>query len=290
MSLSHDDVLSLLTGLAKSDAQELHLKVPARPLLRQRETGSLLPTDHPAMTPAATHRIATLLLQIARVEVPLAHTTHHEFGFGVPNVGRFHAVIYRQRGSVALVVRRLSFAPPSLLELGLDSTVEDIFEERGLVLIAGNRRRASALNALVDRYNSNHRGLVVIIEDPLTHLHRDGTATIAQRGVGTDVPDVATGVATAKRQGADLIAVGDVPDRDTAEKVLRAAEHGSLVLACVTAPDANLAASWILRHYDSDRDADCKARLKRLLRTVINVPDEGPSRVVHRRTSLRAAS
>ena len=75
-----------------------------------------------------------------------------------------------------------------------------------------------------------------------------------------------------------------------APELLRAAEEECLVLACVSAPDASLAASWLLRHYDSDRDMDVKARVKRVLRGVLCVPEEGAARYVTRRPSLRKAS
>jgi twitching motility protein PilT len=139
--------------------------------------------------------------------------------------------------------------------------------------------------SLVDRYNASYRGFVVTVEDPISFLHRDGTATIVQRGVGSDVPSIAEGVLSATRQLADLIAVGDVPDRATAEVVLRAAEEVAIVLACVPAPDVNLAASWILRHYANDADMDAKGRIKRLLRGVACVPDEGASKYVSRRST-----
>jgi twitching motility protein PilT len=288
MPLNQDDLLALLRELVDTDATELHLKVPARPLLRQ--DGRLLPLQRSALTPEDTQRLATLLLGLARVEVPLATVHHREFSFGVPRLGRFHASVYRQRGSLALRFARIAFRAPTLEELGLDAGVESSLAEPGLVLVCGGSRRAGALASLVDRFNSTHRGFVVVLEDPLTHLHRDGTATIVQRGLGTDVDSFPCGIRAAIRQGADLLAVGDVPDRATAEGLLCAAEQGMTVVACVAAPEPGLAASWLLRHFESDRDADVKSRIKRLLTTVVCVPRTGESQVVHRRRSLELAS
>jgi twitching motility protein PilT len=289
MHPTSDDLVALLREMVQAGATELHLKVPARPLLRRE--GRLLPTQQAALTPAATLRLAQALFGLASVEVPLATLTHREVGFGIQGLGRFHATLYRQRGSLAMRVARLPFDAPRLQDLGLESSVEEVLAESGLVLVCGGRRRAGLLASLVDRYNASYRGFVVTIEDPISYLHRDGTATIAQRGVGSDVPSIAEGICGAMRQQADLIAVGDVPDRATAEAILRAAEEGSLVLAAVAAPDVNLAASWILRHYTSDTDMDAKGRVKRLLRGVLCVPDEGAGKYVSRRsTAFKQAS
>lgn len=287
MSPTQEDLLALLRELVDENACELHLKVPARPLLRIR--GRLLPTQRPAMTPQTTHLLATLLIEMARVEVPLARVHHHELSFGCPGLGRFHATLYRQRGSIAMIVRRIALQAPTLDQVGLAPAVEAFLEAPGLILLAGGARRADALAALVDRYNASHRGFVVTLEDPLTHLHRDGTATISQRGVGSDLESLAEGVNSARRQRADLIALGDIPDRETAEGVLRAAEERAVVVATVAAPTAQLAPSWILRHYRDDRDSHCAARLKRLLRGVICVPDAGEPVVLGQRADRPAA-
>lgn len=277
-----EDVVALLRELVQSGGTELHLKVPARPLLRV--DGRLVPTRRPALDPQTVTRICTHFLGFARIEVPLASVQHRELSFGVSGLGRFHVVFYRQRGSLAASVTRIADAIASLDELGIDRGAEALVRQPGLVLICGGESRARALAALIDRYNGSDHGLVVVIEDPLTHLHRDGLATIAQRGVGTDVDSLAGGVEQARRQRADVIAVGDVPDRATAEAILRAAEGNATVLACVGAPAANLAALWILRLYDSDRDQDVKQRVQRVLRGVICLPDEGAPKLVVRAT------
>ena len=286
--MTQDDVVALLRELCESGATELHVKVPARPVLRLE--GRLVPMQRPGFTPPQVQRLLTLLLGLARTEVPLATVDHRELAFGVSGLGRFRLTVYRQRGSLALTIAPMATSIPTLASLGLAPNVEEVLTQPGLTLICGGSQRAGTMASLVDRYNASHRGLVVVLEDPLTHLHRDGTAIIAQRGVGCDVQSLAAGVQEATRQRADLIAVGDVPDRETAESVLRAAEEGRTVLAAVAAPDTNLAPSWLLRMYASDRDMDVKARVKRLLRAVVCVPDVGSSRVVYRRNPLQKAS
>lgn len=287
MLLTHDDLLSLLHDLVDSGASELHLKVPARPVVRIGDT--LSETQRPATTPEYTLALATQLLSVGGIDsVALASVQHREFGFGVSGLGRFHATVYRQRGSMAIRVSRIPFEVPSLESLDLTDAVDHIFNGPGLNLVCGPLR-AAGLASLVDRFNQLRSGIVVDIGDPLVYLHRDKNALIAQRGVSTDVESIREAVRQAHRQRVDLIVVSDVPDRDTAEALLRAAEDDIKVIAGVGAPDANLAASWVLRQYDGDRDLDVKARLKRLLRGIVAVGPAGQSRYVARRGALRVA-
>jgi len=285
MYLTQQDVRSQLTDLMKSGATELHLKVPNRPQLRVGR--DLVPTQEAPLKPENVMRFATLLCGLANVEIPLATVTHHEFSFGVNGLGRFHTILYRQRSTLAIQLRTLTFGAPSLPELGVDANVDSVFGEAGLYLICGDRTRSDLLASLVATYNATRRGLVVVVEDPVLILHHDDRATIAQRGVGTDVPSLAMGVLGAIRQHADMICVGDIPDRETAESTLRAAESGALVFAAVPAPGAQLAASWLLRHYTSDRDMDATNRIKRLLRGVFHIERGQPGEYIARRRSVQ---
>lgn len=281
MNFTQDDITAMIENLVQSGATQLHLKVPNRPQLRMGR--DLVPTSSAPLCPESTMRIATILCGLARVEVQLNSLTHHEFSFGVSGLGRFHAILYRQRGSIAIQLRRLVFGAPTLSELGFDERAEQVLHGTGLHLICGDHRRHHVLASLIAQYNQRHRGLVVVIEDPLTTLHRDGLATIVQRGVGTDVPTMAHGVISATRQYADVIGLGDIPDLATSEAVLRAAESGALVLAAVAAPEPALAASWLLRQYASDRDQDATNRVKRLLRGVFHLADGEQGKYVARR-------
>jgi len=203
---------------------------------------------------------------------------HEEFSFGVNSLGRFHVMLYRQRGSLAMVVRRISPTIPSLVDLGIEAC-EDMLGQPGVILVAGGRKRRDAMAGLIDRFNASHRASVVTIEHPLTILHRDAMAAIAQREVGVDVESFAVGIHSAIRQQADLLAVSDVSDRATAEGIVSAAENGLQVIACVSAPSSKLARSWILRLFASETDTNIGERLERVLTGICCVPDSGSSSI-----------
>ena len=126
-------------------------------------------------------------------------------------------------------------------------------------------QRLEAMASLIDRYNASHRGAVVTIEQPLTVLHRDAMAAISQREVGIDIPSIAAGIDSARRQRPDLIAVTEIPDAAAAESVLRAAEDQLQIIACVSAPTTDLAPEWLLRNFHTSEQVTHSNRLSRVL-------------------------
>jgi twitching motility protein PilT len=265
MSYSAEDVITLIKQAEAAGATEIHFKVPNRPLFRV--DGLLIPTEGPALTPQNTIQVAQTCLRFANKELAVATVLHEEIGFGLANRGRFHAILYRQRGSLAVLLKIISQDVVPLDELGLKDA-ENLLGEKGLVLLCGSRR-LDAMASLIDRFNASHRGAVVTVEQPLTVLHRDAMAAISQREVGVDVPSISMGIESASRQRPDLIAITDIPDAETAEATLRAAEDGLQVIACVTAPTQNLAAEWLLRNLPQSAQEQGKVRLNRILRATV---------------------
>lgn len=278
MSITRDDMVRILREARERGATEVHFKVPNRPQYRVEDV--LLPVGQTYMTPASTLQIAMALCSLANLELPLASMTDTEFSFGLNGVGRFQVSLYRQRGSIAICVQRSALDIPNLAELGLGLEAERVLDDRGLVLIAGGRRRAALMATLIDRYNATNRGHVIELADPLLYLHRDAMASIAQRGVGTDVASFAAGVRTAIRQRPDVLAVGEVRDRETTDAVLDALEHGIFVIATVTAPRAADATSWLTRNYLPIERPDAEVRVRRQLSAILCIPDAGASELV----------
>lgn len=272
MSLNRDAVVKLLKEAAKAGATEVHFKVPSRPLLRIDD--ALTPTSMPPVTPRDAQEAVFALCSLAQKELPVATITDEAFSFGLHGVGRFRAYIYRQRGSLSAVVQRVNTNPPALYEIGVDAEVERHVGKAGLLLLCGEERHA-LLGALVSGYNARDRGHAVVLESPLNYLYRDAVATIAQREVGTDVPDFRTGIRQAMRVGADLLVIGEIEDADTAEAVLTACENGLAVISTVAAPMTSDAIWWVERLFFSEARVDIRRRLEHQTRALVAVhPDK----------------
>ena len=277
MSFNRDDIVKLLRDAHERNATEIHFKVPNRVLLRV--DGVLLPHGQIPLTPALAHQAANSLCALANLELPLATMTDKEFSLGLGGTGRFQVALYRQRGSIGIIVQRSGLEIPRLDKLGFSTDVEALLQTRGLVLITGGHRRQGLMASLVDRYNASLRGYVVVIEDPLHYLHRDAMASIAQRGIGSDVPSLAHGLRTALRHAPDLVACGEINDRDTTDALLEVVEHDIPVLATISAASSADAIAALTRHYPSEDRGLIEARIRRYLRSVLSIPDAGPTSV-----------
>ena len=151
-----------------------------------------------------------------------------------PGVGRFRVAAYRQRGSVAMVVHVVPDDTPKLADLGLPEAATMLADaRRGLVLVASpvGNGGTTTLGALVDHVNSTHRHHIVTVEDPIEVLHADGAGMVSQLEVGADVATIGEGIRVAVKLDADVVAVSDVSERDTAAAVLEAVARGRLVIA-----------------------------------------------------------
>ncbi|MCA9791814.1 MAG: Flp pilus assembly complex ATPase component TadA, partial [Candidatus Eremiobacteraeota bacterium] len=164
---------------------------------------------------------------------------------------RFH--IYLERGCPAASIRRLRTDIPKLVELGLSGgAVENFLDttEGGLMVLAGKPRcgKINTFAALINYINSQRRTRIITIEPMIQFWHNSQESTVIQRELGTDTRSFCQAVRQAVQQDPDILAVGGIPDRETAEVIIQAAAGGHLVLAlldgtsCVRALDELLSA------------------------------------------------
>jgi twitching motility protein PilT len=277
MSYNKDYIVQLLKDAAGAGATEVHLKVPNRPLART-EDGALIPMRHGELTPRDAVDAVFALCTMAGLELPVNQLHDQEFSFGVRGVGRFRVVVYKQRGSLAAIVQRMRVDVPTLCDTGLTTEDAEVVGKPGIVLVSGTDR-ARVAASYVNEYNATTRGHAWVLESPIRWLHRDGMASIAQREVGVDVPDYATGLRQAVRTGVNVIAVDCVPNADAADAILSAAESGACVVVTVAAQSAQDAPWWIARHFAGEFRSDAYRRLDNVLQHVTHA-DKGASAVV----------
>ncbi|HEY3725370.1 MAG TPA: type IV pilus twitching motility protein PilT [Acidimicrobiia bacterium] len=225
------DLDNLLRESVRLEASDVHIKVGSPPYLRV--DGHLTPWDSDEVTPADTERIAFALLPKARADEFL---DHHEadFAYTLAGLGRFRVNVFRQRGSVGLVLRRVLPGIPSMEELGLPPIVRRLAEEqRGLVLVTGptGSGKTTTLAAMIDHINEHQARHIVTVEDPIEVLHPDKRSIVNQREIGTDTDDFHNALKRVLRQDPDVILIGEMRDPETVWAALSAAETGHLVLS-----------------------------------------------------------
>src|SRR5207249_10218581 len=136
----------------------------------------------------------------------------------VPGVGRFRANVFRQRGGISMVFRKLRMGGPAFEELGLPPVVQKLADEaRGLVLVTGptGSGKTTTLAAMIEHINRTRPLHIVTIEDPIEILFNDKLASVNQREVGEDTPSFLAAMRAAMRQDPDVILIGEMRDAET---------------------------------------------------------------------------
>jgi twitching motility protein PilT len=278
MSAVSDRLLAIVAEAEDKGATSVHLKVPNRPLYRL--TNGWMPSNQPPLEPRDTLELGRAVCELANREIPLHNLVEQRLSFGVSGRGRYIATLFRQRGTLALTVERVPTEVPPLRALGVDPKVSQMLGQPGLWIVAGGKKRDSLLSSLVTEYNASRRGFVVLLEEPLAALHRDGMASISQREIGNDVDSFAEGIRSAVRQKVDMIVVSRITDAETADAALSAAEQGASVLAAVPAPTAADAPWWLARLFHGDQRRDAELRITRSVKAILGVPDGKPAEMV----------
>nr|WP_320133838.1 PilT/PilU family type 4a pilus ATPase [uncultured Holophaga sp.] len=229
----------VLTYAARAKASDIHLRSGMRPTIRVDGVLYAMPKEGPCPGEAIATQATALMNERQRQaygekgEVNLTHT--------LTGLGRYRINAFRERGSVALAIRPISLAIPTLEDLNLPPIIRRLCqEERGLVLVTGSTGcgKSSTLAAMIDIINTDRNRNILTIEDPIEYLHQDRRSIICQREIGEDTPDYATALLGALRQDPDVILVGEMRDLETITTALLAAETGHLVLATLHTMDA----------------------------------------------------
>ncbi|MDR3641052.1 MAG: PilT/PilU family type 4a pilus ATPase [Humidesulfovibrio sp.] len=215
----------------------------------------------------------TLIGENARLQKALAAKGSCDLSYALPGLGRFRVNIFSQRGSLALVLRRLPGHIPTLEELNLPEAFREMAtEQHGLILVTGGTGsgKSNSLAALIDRINETRAGHIVTLEDPVefTHAHKKGT--VNQRELGIDFDTFASGLRAAFRQGPKVILVGEIRDPETMEIALQAAGTGHLVLSTLHTTDAGATINRILGLFSPQEERLVRMRLAECLRFVVS--------------------
>jgi twitching motility protein PilT len=195
-----------------------------------------------------------------------------DVAYSLEGHGRFRASIFRQRGSIGVILRIIPITIRSFSELRLPRTLERIAGlRRGLVVVAGaaGHGKTTTLAAMVEHVNTTRRAHVVTVEDPIEFLFKHKRAVISQREIGTDTRSFAEATLAAMRQDPDVILIGELGDQPTLEVALKAAETGHLVLASLHTTDAVRSVNRLLQLLPADQEPAARARLADTLAAVI---------------------
>jgi twitching motility protein PilT len=261
---------SLLNQLADQDGSDLHIKAGSPPRMRVDGVLFIVEGAEKLLPPDTVEMAETIM----KPEVAVQFMERHEadFAYAVPGLGRFRVNVFQQRGSVAMVFRRVRTTVPTVAELGLPDVVSTLAKEhRGLVLVTGptGSGKTTTLASMVDQINATRACHIVTIEDPVEVLHQDKLAAVNQREIGLDTMNFAAAMRGAMRQDPDVILVGEMRDRETVEAALSAAETGHLVLSTLHTIDATETVNRIVDYFPPYQQPQIRVMLAGSLKGVL---------------------
>lgn len=265
------NVKELLTFMAERDASDLHLRVPAPPMLRV--DGELLAAEGmDGLTPAD---IETILQQITSEEQRERFRDELEldFAYSVAGLARFRVNVMQQRGTMSIAFRRIPFVIPTIEEFGLPDVCKSlIMKPRGLVLVTGptGSGKSTTLAAMIDYLNNRDARNVITIEDPVEFLHNNKKCLIAQRDLGDDTHSFANALKHALRHDPDVILVGEMRDLETISTAITAAETGHLVLGTLHTVDAVQTVDRIIDAFPPEHQHQIRMQLSQVIEGVLS--------------------
>lgn len=263
---------NLLRKMASTEASDLHLVPGHRPVYRVH--GSLLPADDTPLSPGS-------VLELVRgIAPPESHArlgaTDLDFAMTLPgdHPARFRVNVFSARSDFGACFRAIPDRIPSLAELGLPQELAERITrlKNGLVLVSGitGSGKTTTLAALIQLINERGGSRIITIEEPIEYIYPARESSIVtQREVGTDVAGFYDGLRYGLRQDPDVLLVGEIRDRETAQLALSAAETGHLILATLHTSDAKGAITRLIDLFPPEQHADIRTQLSMSLRYVL---------------------
>ena len=271
-------LLEYLNRAAKDGASDIFM-VPGASVSYKLE-GNLMPMDDERLMPDRSRMLLEEIYGLARRDMEAYRKTgDDDFSFAVPGLARFRVNAYKQRGSMAAVIRVVAFSIPDWQTLGVPPQVMELADaHNGMVLVTGTAGcgKSTTMACLVDRINKSRACHIITLEDPIEYLHRNCKSIVSQREIAVDTSDYLSALRACLRQAPDVIQLGEMRDLETIRTAITAAETGHLLLATLHTKGAVNTIDRIIDTFPADQQDQIRIQLSAVLKTVVSqqlVPD-----------------
>ena len=272
----------LLMAAVKGGVSDIHITAGIPPVFRI--DGHMKAQATKVLTPDDTNGLMKAITP-DRCQAELAEKGGCDFGFAFKDLARFRVSVFKQRGSVAMVLRQI---PNRLLtpeQLGVPEVCKKLVTRpRGLFLVTGptGSGKSTTLAGLIDFINNTYDHHIITIEDPIEFYHYSKKSTVNQREIGTDVPSFSEALRRALRQDPDVILVGELRDLETIEAAISAAETGHVVFGTLHTTGAQGTVNRIIDAFPTNQQEQVRTQLSTAILGVLSqtlLPKIGGGRV-----------
>lgn len=232
---------------------------------QSRMEGRMLPEDIEAL-------VNEIYAVSGRAKTNIEQGSDDDFSFSIRDLGRFRVNVFRQRGSLAAVIRVIKFGLPDPVELGIPESVLSMAEnKKGLVLITGaaGTGKSTTLACIIDRINHERDAHIITMEDPIEYIHRHDKSIVSQREISIDTPGYLEALRSALRESPDVILLGEMRDYDTISSAITAAETGVLLLSTLHTSSAANTINRIIDVFPANQQQQVKIQLGQILKGVV---------------------
>ena len=260
----------VLRLMAEKSASDVYMSANTPILIKIQ--GQILQLSDQVLGAHQTRQLLAEMLPPQQME-ELDDTGELNVGISVPRVGSFRLSAFKQRGSIAAVVRCIPYEIPSLESLGMPPMLSHlVIAQRGLILLVGatGTGKSTTLASMLEWRNQQMTGHILTIEDPIEYLFTNKKSIVNQREVGRDTQSLQVALKNALRQAPDCILIGEIRDRETMSSALSYALSGHLVLATLHANNSYHALGRILSFYSPEARPTLLSDLSSGLRAIVS--------------------
>lgn len=251
----------LLETVVRDGVSDLHITVGQPPVVRsgghmvRLETKTLEKEDTSALMKSITPE---------RNQQELQEKGGTDFGFAFGDAARFRVSVFKQRGMIGMVLRRIPNEFLTFEQLGLPPVVRELIQRpRGLFLVTGptGSGKTTSLASMINWMNNNLDHHIITMEDPIEYYHDHKKSTINQREIGVDCTSFPDALRGALRQDPDVILVGEMRDLETIEAAITAAETGHVVFGTLHTTGAQGTVDRVIDVFPTNQQAQIRTQL-----------------------------
>ena len=209
-----------------------------------------------------------------------------DFAYEIPEVSRFRVNVFRHLNGIGAIFRAIPATALTLDELDMPRVIRDLCKQTsGMILVTGKTGsgKSTTLAAMIDEINSNLKGHILTIEDPVEFVHKTKNSLISQREIGVHSPSFAEALHSALREDPDVVLVGEMRDLETISVAVTAAEMGILVMGTLHTNGAAQTVDRIINSFPAEKQAHIRTMISTSLRGVVSqqlLPTKGkPGRI-----------
>lgn len=265
-------IQEILSKSLELEGSDLFLIPGSRVCLKK--DGGIFPILEGRLMPADSQDLIGQIYKIARRDIQsLLEKGDDDFSFSVQGAGRFRCNAYKQRNSLAAVIRIVTFGLPDSETMHIPRAVMDLVgTKNGMILVTGpaGSGKSTTLACMIDRINRENNHHIITIEDPIEFIHSHQKSLVSQREIEHDTQNYGTALRAALRQSPNVILLGEMRDFETIQTALTAAETGQLLLSTLHTVGAAKTIDRIVDVFPSDQQGQVRIQLSMVLRAVVS--------------------